>query len=101
MWLSESVSRNIATPKHADRTVENASANSTPSESPSKTAADASHQIRNPRCRASTNAVNKELNLELEERIPQMRPCHFFGYQTPIRLAIDGQAADFANSAMK
>ena len=49
----------------------------------------------------STNAVNKELNLELEERIPQMRPCHYFGYQTPMRLAIDGQAADFANKAMK
>ena len=58
MWLSESVSRNIATPKHADRTVENASANSTPSESPSKTAADASHQIRNPRCRVNSLLKN-------------------------------------------
>ena len=53
------------------------------------------------RCSTSTNVVNKELNLELEERIPQMRPRQCFGYQTLMRLAIDGQAADLANKAMK
>ncbi len=53
MLLRESASHNAATPKHADHIVKNASANSTHSESPSKNAADASHQIRNPRCRAS------------------------------------------------
>ena len=60
MLLRESASHNAATPKHADHIVKNASANSTPSELPSKTAADASHQIRNPRCRASS--VSKKVD---------------------------------------
>ncbi len=44
---------------------------------------------------------NTELNLELEERIPQIRPRQLIGYHTPMRLAIAGQPADFAKSAMK
>ncbi len=53
MLLNEFASRNTATQKHADHTAESESANSIPSVSPSKTAADASQPIRNPRCRAS------------------------------------------------
>ena len=49
----------------------------------------------------NTNVVNKELILELDERMPQMRPRQFCWYQTLMRLAIDGQPADLANKAMK
>ena len=40
-------------------------------------------------------------HLELEERIPQIRPRQCGGYHRPIRLAIEGQPADLANNAIK
>ena len=45
--------------------------------------------------------VKNELDIELEERIPQILPRQSFGNQALIRFAIEGQPADFANMAIK
>jgi hypothetical protein len=48
-----------------------------------------------------TRDVKRELDIELEERIPQIRPRQSFGYQLLIRFAMEGQPADFASMAIK
>ena len=48
-----------------------------------------------------TRDVKRELDIELEERIPQIRPHQYFGYQLLIRFAMEGQPADFASMAIK
>ena len=45
--------------------------------------------------------VKNELDIELEERMPQTLPRHTFGYQALMRFAMEGQPADFANMAIK
>ena len=45
--------------------------------------------------------VNNELDIELEERIPQTLPRQTFWNQALIRLAMEGQPADLANMAIK
>ena len=66
MLLNESVSHNTAAPKRADRIEKIASANSTPLESRSNTAADASRQTPNPRCRAKRRKLGlKHVRVDL------------------------------------
>ena len=48
-----------------------------------------------------TRDVKRELDIELEERIPQIRPRQSFGYQLLIRFAMEGHPADFASMAIK
>ncbi len=48
-----------------------------------------------------TMDVKRELDIELDERIPQIRPRQNFGYQLLIRFAMEGQPADFASMAIK
>ena len=48
-----------------------------------------------------TRDVKNELDIELEERTPQILPRQPFGNQLLIRFAIQGQPADFASMAMK
>ena len=45
--------------------------------------------------------VKNELDIELEERMPQTLPRQIFGYQALMRFAMEGQPADFANMAIK
>ena len=45
--------------------------------------------------------VKNELDIELEERMPQTLPRHILGYQALMRFAMEGQPADFANMAIK
>ena len=45
--------------------------------------------------------VKKELDIELEERMPQTLPRQTLGYQALMRFAMEGQPADFANMAIK
>ena len=55
------------------------------------------HSKRLPR----TRDAKSELDIELDERIPQTLPRQTFRNQILIRLAMEGQPADFANMAMK
>lgn len=48
-----------------------------------------------------TSDVKRELDIELEERMPHILPRQNLGYQLLIRFAIEGQPADFANMAIK
>ena len=48
-----------------------------------------------------TRDVKRELDIELEERIPHTLPRQNFGYQLLIRFAMEGHPADFANMAIK
>ena len=48
-----------------------------------------------------TSDVKRELDIELEERIPQILPYQNFGYQFLIKFAMEGQPADFASMAIK
>ena len=45
--------------------------------------------------------VKNELDIELEERMPQTLPRQTLGYQALMRFAMEGQPADFANMAIK
>ena len=46
-----------------------------------------------------TRDVKRELDIELEERIPHILPRQNIGYQLLIRFAMEGHPADFANMA--
>ena len=48
-----------------------------------------------------TRDVKSELDIELEERTPQILPRQFFLNQLLIRFAMQGQPADLANMAIK
>ena len=58
------------------------------------------HEIQSKRL-PITRDTKSELDIELEERIPQILPRQSFGNQALIRFAIEGQPADFANMAVK